>query len=61
MRAAFESVGIKDVVAKALNSTNPHNILKATIKALLMLKDELYYKSLPTGLISGTIDDNEEE
>ncbi len=61
MRAAFESIGIKDIVAKSLNSSNPHNILKATIKALLLLKDEIYYKSLSTGLISGTIDDNDDE
>lgn len=34
MRAIFEAVGIKDVVAKTLNSTNPHNVIKATFAAL---------------------------
>lgn len=34
MRFIFEVVGIHDIVAKALNSTNPHNVVKATIKAL---------------------------
>ena len=33
-RAIFEALGIQDVVAKALNSTNPHNLIKATFDAL---------------------------
>lgn len=33
MRALFESVGIKDVVAKSTGSSNPHNMLKATFDA----------------------------
>ena len=34
MRALFESLGIKDVVAKSLGSSNPINVLKACIKGL---------------------------
>lgn len=34
MRSIFEAMGIKDVVAKALRSTNPHNIVKATLEGL---------------------------
>jgi small subunit ribosomal protein S5 len=34
MRAIFEVLGIQDVVAKTLNSSNPHNVLKATLAAL---------------------------
>ena len=30
MRALFESLGIKDVVAKSTGTSNPHNMLKAT-------------------------------
>jgi small subunit ribosomal protein S5 len=34
MRAVFESLGIKDVVAKSIGSSNPHNMIKATFDAL---------------------------
>ena len=33
MRALFESLGIKDVVAKSTGSSNPHNMIKATFNA----------------------------
>ena len=33
MRALFESLGIKDVVAKSTGTSNPHNMLKATLNA----------------------------
>jgi len=36
MRALFESLGIKDVVAKSTGTSNPHNMLKATINAFKM-------------------------
>lgn len=39
MRAVFESVGIKDVLAKSKGSSNPHNLVKATIAALAEMRD----------------------
>jgi small subunit ribosomal protein S5 len=37
MRAVFETMGVADVVAKCLGTSNPHNMIKATFDALLSL------------------------
>lgn len=34
MRAVFEMVGVQDIVAKSLGSTNPYNVVRATFDAL---------------------------
>ena len=39
MRAVLESAGIVDVIAKSKGSSNPHNLVKATIAALSELRD----------------------
>ncbi|MFM7823863.1 MAG: 30S ribosomal protein S5 [Bacteroidota bacterium] len=39
MRAVLESVGITDVLAKSKGSSNPHNVVKATINALAKMRD----------------------
>ena len=39
MRAVLDSVGIKDCLAKSKGSSNPHNLVKATIAALSQMRD----------------------
>lgn len=39
MRAVLESAGIHDVLAKSKGSSNPHNVVKATMDALAKLRD----------------------
>jgi small subunit ribosomal protein S5 len=39
MRVVFESVGIHNVLAKSKGSSNPHNLVKATVGALMELRD----------------------
>jgi len=34
MRAVFEALGIEDIVAKSVGSSNPHNMIRATFEAL---------------------------
>ena len=40
VRLVFEAAGIKDVVAKSLGSTNPCNLVYATLEALKLLKSK---------------------
>ena len=41
MRAVFESIGVTDVICKSKGSSNPHNLVKATIKGLEAMRSPL--------------------
>ncbi len=40
VRAVIEAVGIANVATKSIGSANPHNVVKATVAALEMLRDK---------------------
>ena len=38
VRMVVEAAGIKDILSKSKGSSNPHNVVKATFKALLDIR-----------------------
>ena len=40
-RVVLESAGVHNVLAKSKGSSNPHNVVKATFKALVQLRDPM--------------------
>jgi small subunit ribosomal protein S5 len=46
VRAVMEAVGVKDVLAKAIGTNNPHNVLRATMQGLEALRSATDVSSL---------------
>ncbi|MCB9493357.1 MAG: 30S ribosomal protein S5 [Epsilonproteobacteria bacterium] len=46
VRSVMEALGVRDVLAKSLGSSNPHNVAKATIDALSKLKSAQHFMKL---------------
>jgi small subunit ribosomal protein S5 len=45
-RAVLELAGVHDILTKQLGSTNPHNVVKATLQGLRSLKTKNEYQKL---------------
>ncbi len=45
VRAIMECAGVKNVLTKCIGSNNPHNVLKATIDALMKLRTKEQYRA----------------
>jgi small subunit ribosomal protein S5 len=39
VRAILQAVGVHDVLSKSLGTTNPHNVIRATMEALNQLRE----------------------
>lgn len=54
VRAVLEPAGVRNILAKSLGSSNPHNVVKATLKGLQELrgiKDVAKFRGLPINKI----------
>jgi small subunit ribosomal protein S5 len=58
-RAVLEQAGVKDVVTKSLKSQNPVNVVQATVKALLELRDPKEELAKRKGRSTGDIQEDE--
>ena len=61
MRAVFEVVGINNVLAKSIGSTNPINVIRATIKGLELMSSPKYVAEKRGKSIEEFIDKNREQ
>lgn len=46
VRAVMESLGVKDILSKAIGSANSHNVVKATVNGLMKLRGKNEYFAL---------------
>ena len=56
VRAVCEVLGIKDIVAKSVGTSNPHNVIRACIKALSNQRSPKYISNIRNKKISEIIE-----
>ena len=56
VRAVCEVLGIRDIVAKSMGTSNPHNVIRATIKALTTQSSPKYISTIRNKKISEIIE-----
>jgi small subunit ribosomal protein S5 len=56
VRAVCEVLGIKDIVAKSMGTSNPHNMIRATMKALLKQNSPKHIAMIRNKKISDVIE-----
>ena len=59
VRAVCEVLGIKDIVAKSVGTSNPHNVIRACIKALSNQRSPKYISNIRNKKISEIIEKRE--
>jgi small subunit ribosomal protein S5 len=55
MRAVFEAAGVQNVLAKSIGTSNPINVVRATIKGLCIMRDPLWYTAKRNKSSSGVV------
>ena len=56
VRAVCEVLGIKDIVAKSMGTSNPHNVIRATMKALLKQNSPKHISAIRNKKISEIVE-----
>jgi len=56
VRAVCEVLGIKDIVAKSMGTSNPHNVIRATMKALSKQNSPKYISTIRNKKISEIVE-----
>ena len=56
VRAVCEVLGIKDIVAKSMGTSNPHNVIRATMKALSKQNSPKHISTIRNKKISEVIE-----
>ena len=56
VRAVCEVLGVRDIVAKSMGTSNPHNVIRATMKALLKQNSPKHISNIRNKKISEIIE-----